>query len=66
MILENDCEDQGFSRISDGCLLFKCQTWKGLGNSAKPVHPKLEKRERLGKWWWTCPKCGGSYGEAKP
>lgn len=65
MILENDCEDQGFSRISDGCLKFECQTWKGIGNNAKPVHPALVKVERYGKWWWTCPKCQGSYGEAR-
>ena len=62
MIIENDCEDQGFTRIEDGCFNWRCQTWVGRGNNAKPVRPKLEKRERNGTWWWICPECEGSYG----
>lgn len=59
LLPETDCEDQGFSRISDGCLLFKCQTWR----RDKLVRTNLVKVERYGKLWWTCPKCQGSYGE---
>lgn len=60
MIIENDCEDQGFSRIEDGCLACLPEFV-----NRKPVYPKLEKRERGGAWWWICPKCEGSYGAAR-
>ena len=60
MIVENDCEDQGFSLIEDGCLRFQCQTWDGN----KPAHPKLVKVRHHGKTWWECPTCHYSYGEA--
>lgn len=71
MIVENDCEDQGFTRISDGCFNFKCQTWEGLGNNAKPVRPKFVKRKSPsnallpggGPLYWVCPSCGGYFGE---
>lgn len=61
MIIDDDCEDQGFSRIEDGCLRFECQTWEP--DATKPTHPKLEKQERYGLMLWICPKCGSSYGE---
>ncbi len=48
LAVENDCEDQGFSLLSDGCMRCKVQ---------------LEKTERLGSWWWMCPRCHGSYGQ---
>lgn len=64
MSVEED-QDQGFSRISDGCA--SCRTneveiragveWR------KPV--QLVKRERGGRECWVCPKCGGNYGEVK-
>jgi len=62
MLVENDCEDQGFTRIEDGCFNSRCLEWVGRGNNAKPVRPKLEKRQRNGSWWWICPKCEASYG----
>lgn len=58
---ETDCEDQGFSRISDGCLKFECQRWR----NNKPTHPRLIKVRRYGTQWWTCPRCKGSYGEVR-
>ena len=73
MLVENDCEDQGFSNISEGCLNFKCQTWSGYGNNAKPVHPKLIQQKSPsnaslkggGPLYWVCPKCGSYYGEVQ-
>ena len=45
--------DQGFSLLSEGCNVWPCQG------------EKLEVREgHAGGWFWTCPKCGGSYGAA--
>lgn len=63
-MIENDCEDQGYSLISDGCLKFECQTWEPCAK--KPTHPKLVKYARYGRLWWTCPKCNGNYGDAGP
>jgi len=60
--IEHDCEEQGFSQIEDGCLRTECQTWEP--GATKPTHPKLVKRERHGRLWWTCPSCNGSYGDA--
>lgn len=57
--LENDCEEQGFSRLSDGCLKWECQTW-GIG-ATKPTHPQLVERDG----YWVCPKCGASYGSVE-
>jgi hypothetical protein len=62
MLTENDCEDTGWSRIEDGCMNWKCQTWEP--GAKTPTHPKLEKQERHGALFWVCPKCGGSYGHA--
>lgn len=65
MPVENDCEDQGFTRIEDGCYNWKCATWRPLAEVAD--RPKLVIQEYpagSGKYWWNCPKCGGSYGEA--
>lgn len=58
-MVENDCEDQGFSLISDGCS--KCRTDEVVRNKAglevlKPV--ALVKRDG----YWCCPVCNGSYG----
>jgi hypothetical protein len=43
--VENDCEDQGFSDVSDGCNKWPCRR-----------EPLV--RWRLG---WRCTKCGGCY-----
>ena len=43
--VENDCEDQGFSDVSEGCNKWPC--------NGTPLE-----RWRLG---WRCPKCGGCY-----
>jgi hypothetical protein len=48
---ETDCEDQGFSRIEDGCLACL----PSFPDGKTPVYPKLVKRRRLGKTWWYCP-----------
>lgn len=55
--VENDCEDQGFSLLSEGCLKFECQTWRR--GATRPDHPQLVKRNGF----WVCPRCGASYGE---
>lgn len=63
MPVENDCEDQGYTRIEDGCYNWKCARWDG----DKKVRPALIVEEYpidSGNYWWACPKCGGSYGEA--
>lgn len=57
MIADNDCEDQGYSLLSDGCLRWECQMWEP--GKDRPTHPQLVKRGGF----WVCPKCGGSYGE---
>ncbi len=56
--VENDCEDQGSTRISDGC--FVCAP--DFDQRGKPIRPQLVQRERVGRLWWTCQKCEGSYG----
>jgi len=43
--VENDCEDQGYSDVKDGCNRWPCKR-EPLTKSA------------LG---WRCTKCGGSY-----
>jgi hypothetical protein len=71
VIVENDCEDQGFSLISDGCL--SCVVWVGLGNRAKPTHPQfIQQRSPSnaslpdgGPLYYVCPKCKGYYGEVQ-
>jgi hypothetical protein len=60
-IADNDCEDQGFTRISEGC--FRCLPTFVEG---KPVRQPLERFERNGRWYWRCPKCEGYYGDASP
>jgi antirestriction protein len=59
VIADNDCEDQGFSLISEGC--FCCLPFAFL--DGKPVRQQLERFERNGIWYWRCPKCEGYYGE---
>lgn len=52
---ENDCEDQGFSRISDGCT--QCRS------SGRRI--ALGRRQTIGgRWGWQCPQCKGWYGDA--
>lgn len=55
--VENDCEDQGFSRLEDGCLACRPEFVNG-----EPVYPALVKREVNGHWWWYCPNGHGSFG----
>lgn len=43
--VENDCEDQGYSNVSDGCNKWPCKR--------EPLA-----RWALG---WICTKCGGRY-----
>lgn len=61
MGVETDCEDQGFSRLSDGCLACL----PTFPDGKKAVYPKLVKREVNGSWWWYCPNGHGSYGAAR-
>lgn len=56
--LENDCEDQGVTKISDGCTNWKCAEWDRLTETK--IRPALVKRGGF----WVCPKCGGGYGPA--
>lgn len=60
MPVENDCEDQGVTRIADGCYNWRCVAFDEHG---KPVRPQFVRRLVYGTWFWFCPKCGGSYGE---
>lgn len=46
MMLENDCEDQGYGSIADGCVKLGCDH--------APILPS--------DGWWKCVKCGASYG----
>lgn len=48
-LVENDCEDQGYGLLSDGCT--RC-----------PGKPQLIQITRHGGTWWCCPNCLGSYG----
>jgi hypothetical protein len=50
-MVENDCEDQGFSRIRDGCTQCRVALLPTEGHA--------------GGWWWSCPRCRGSYGEVE-
>jgi hypothetical protein len=43
--VENDCEDQGYSSVADGCSKWPC--------NREPLV-----KWRLG---WRCAKCGGCY-----
>lgn len=43
--VENDCEDQGFSSVSEGCNVWPCK------------RQPLQKWSR----GWRCTKCGGCY-----
>jgi hypothetical protein len=45
VLVENDCEDQGYSNVSDGCNKWPCKR-----------EPLV--RWALG---WKCTKCGGCY-----
>jgi hypothetical protein len=50
--------DQGFSYLAQGCT--QCIVhWQG----GRAVRPALVITERVNRRWWTCPMCGGSYGE---
>lgn len=57
-IIDDDCEDQGFSLISEGC--FKCLP---TFENGQPVRQQLAQVEHYGKLWWECPICHGSYGQ---
>lgn len=57
-MVENDCEDQGFALLSDGCR--SCQYWEP--EKSVPTRPQLVKVERHGGVWWCCPRCHASYG----
>lgn len=50
--VENDCEDQGFTRISDGCQ--SCVIWEGDVR----VKAKIEAVNGV----YRCVNCGGCYG----
>jgi ribosomal protein L37AE/L43A len=58
----DDCEDQGFSRIEDGCYACPPEWTPG---ATTPTRPKLEPMHRGGKSYWTCVKCGDNYGEVQ-
>jgi hypothetical protein len=54
---ENDCEDQGFALISEGCN--ECAFWEGDTRIRPPIKDR-------GDGFLCCVKCGASYGQAKP
>lgn len=66
-MIENDCEDQGFTRIKDGC--FRCLTIV----RGKPVRRQFVKRKSPsnsslpngGPLYWFCEGCNGYYGEVQ-
>lgn len=57
--VENDCEDQGFTLITDGCFMTKCQVWEK--GAHRPSRPQLIERNGF----YVCPTCSGSYGECE-
>lgn len=59
-MVEGDCENQGYTLISDGCLKNQCAVW--LPGGQKPERPKLIKVKRNGGEFWICPVCDASYG----
>lgn len=59
--VEEDGDDVGYTRISDGCFRFECQTW----DRGKPVRPQLVRRRQGGGLFWCCPKCDYSYGPVR-
>lgn len=63
LLPDTDCEDQGFSLLSDGCLACLPEFVND-----KPVYPALVKRNVNGRWYWYCPRQNshGSYGEVQP
>ena len=61
MPVENDCEDQGYTRIEDGC--YVCAP--SFDHQGKPVRVKFEQKDIRGKKYWVCPKCHGNYGEVR-
>lgn len=54
-VVENDCEDQGFSSTKV-CTKFECQEWRR--GETSPWHPPLVLKDG----YWCCLKCGASYG----
>lgn len=53
---ETDCEDQGFSLISDGCPSHKIAFTK----RQSPSNARLKDG---GPWYWYCAECPGYFGE---
>jgi hypothetical protein len=49
---QDDCEDQGFGTIADGC--GNCAVWVGSVRYPKALKPI--------DGFWKCDSCGGSYG----
>jgi hypothetical protein len=66
---ENDCEDQGFTRIADGC--FVClPTFDAKGRSVRPKFVKQKSPSNAslaggGPLYWVCPKCRSYYGAVR-
>lgn len=60
-MVEDDCEDQGYGRIADGCA--SCRTDEVI------VRHGVERRKPVALvkqgGYWRCPCCGGSYGEVR-
>lgn len=69
MIVENDCEDQGMTKISDGCFQCPPKVVNGGSKYGRLVRRKFVKRQNpagSGNWWWYCEGCKGYYGPARP
>ncbi len=55
---ESDCEDQGYSLVSEGCP--RCGRWEG----DKRIRTQFAKVPWGRSFQWQCPGCKGYYGEA--
>ncbi len=65
IFVENDCEDQGFSNLAQGCLRWECGVWRHVKGKDILIHPAFVIEKRNGHQYWQCPMCKGNYGEIK-
>lgn len=57
-MIEDDCEDQGYSLISDGCT--QCMTDEVIIKHGVEWRKPTALVAKNGLW--VCPSCGGCYG----
>lgn len=55
---DDDCEDQGFTRLEDGCPACRM-------HFVKRKSPSNASMTRGGPWYWYCEGCKGYFGEVQ-